>query len=389
MNHASSQPHARFQATDGDIAAINLQSSLQASWSRFGRDPHRAGVAELIVEQEQLTAQYIGDLRAYDRLEALVQTLADLEFDAGRRALITAHVACSTHRFADARTALALAAANGVEQEEIERLTLTIDQATGSQLDQVLAARRERAVKPHNWGERVPLGALLADLGEFDEADRTYQQALQEYPDVSPFPLAWVCFQLGVLWGESVPIPQENRAAQWYQTALDYLPCYVKARVHLSEIYLNLGQYEAAQALLMPVLTSGDPEVSWRLADLMTACGKHTEAESYLHAAEAGFEGLLQKHLLAFADHGAEFYVGSGNNPKKAFELAKANLANRPTLQAYEQAHETAMATNLPEFAETLAKDAHKRWAQTPAFQFSKLGTFPAVANRQGATHPC
>ena len=51
----------------------------------------------------------------------------------------------------------------------------------------------------------VPLGALLADLGEFDEADRIYRQALREYRDVSPFAVAWVCFQLGVLWGELVP----------------------------------------------------------------------------------------------------------------------------------------------------------------------------------------
>ena len=51
----------------------------------------------------------------------------------------------------------------------------------------------------------MPLGALLADLREFDEAERTYRRALREYQDVSPFALAWVCFQLGVLWGELVP----------------------------------------------------------------------------------------------------------------------------------------------------------------------------------------
>jgi hypothetical protein len=29
--------------------------------------------------------------------------------------------------------------------------------------------------------DRVPLGALLADLREFEDADRIYQQALREY----------------------------------------------------------------------------------------------------------------------------------------------------------------------------------------------------------------
>ena len=54
----------------------------------------------------------------------------------------------------------------------------------------------------------MALGALLADLREFTDADRIYRQALRGYRDVSPFPVAWVCFQLGVLWGELVPEPQ-------------------------------------------------------------------------------------------------------------------------------------------------------------------------------------
>ena len=59
------------QVTDGDIAVLNLKSATRASWSRFWRDPHRPGVAELIVEQEQLAAQFLGDLGALDRLETL------------------------------------------------------------------------------------------------------------------------------------------------------------------------------------------------------------------------------------------------------------------------------------------------------------------------------
>ena len=49
----------------------------------------------------------------------------------------------------------------------------TIDQATGEKLPAVLAARRQR-VAVGRWEELVPLGALLGDLGEFDEAEHTY-----------------------------------------------------------------------------------------------------------------------------------------------------------------------------------------------------------------------
>ena len=227
-------------ATNGEIAVINLTSTLQASWNRFWRDPQRPGVAELIVEQEQLIAQYVGDLAALDRLETLVSQLASTDPEAVQTSLVAAQVACATHRFAEARVSLARAVACGTPADTTDRLGLSIDQATGEDLHRVLSVRRKRAALPGHWDELVPLGALLADLGEFAEADRTYQRALREYPDVSPFPVAWVCFQLGALWGELVPAPELSRAAQWYRKAIDYLPCYVKARVHLAEIHSRL-----------------------------------------------------------------------------------------------------------------------------------------------------
>jgi tetratricopeptide (TPR) repeat protein len=324
-------------ATAGDIAAINLESARQRAWNRFWRSPEQPGIAESIVEQEQLAAQFLGDLAAFDRLETLVNELAQAVPESARAALITAQVACSLHRFADARDSLATALRRGAPKEATDRLALTLDQATGMNLREVLAARRERAARPGHWEERIPLGALLADLGDFEEADRTYVEALGTYPDVSPFGPAWASFQLGLLWGETASTPDTDRAAKWYRTAIDYLPGYVKARVHLAEIYLDAGRMHDATALLAPALESGDPEVSWRLADIARATGDDRAAAVHLAAARSGFEALLAKHPLAFADHGAEFYAGSGNDPARAIELAAANLANRPTVRAFEQ----------------------------------------------------
>ncbi len=337
MTHAACIEIERLALTAGDIAAINLESGRQRSWNRFWHAPEQPLIAELIVEQEQMTAQFIGDLAAFDRLGMLVQELARVEAESARAALIAAQVACAVHRFAEARQSLALAVARGAPTEATDRLLLTIDQATGTDLSAVLAARRTRAVLPGHWEERIPLAALLADLGKFDEADRTYVEALRTYPDVSPFAPAWASFQLGVLWGECVPQPEPERAAKWYRTAIGYLPGYVKARVHLAEVYLDAGRTQDATALLAPALESGDPEVSWRLADIAHAAGDADEAALHLAAARSGFEALLAKHPLAFADHGAEFYAGSGNDRARAIELAELNFANRPTLRAREQ----------------------------------------------------
>jgi tetratricopeptide (TPR) repeat protein len=378
-----------FPATAGDIATINLESARRRCWNRFWRAPEQPGIAESIVEQEQLSAQFIGDLAAFDRLELLADELARAEPESGRTALIAAQVACSTHRFADARGSLARAVARGASSDATDRLLLTIDQATGENLSAVLAARRERAARPGRWDERLPLGALLADLGAFDEADRTYLQALREYPDVSPFALGWVCFQLGVLWGESVPAPQADRSARWYRTAIDYLPCYVKARVHLAETYLDQGRTDDARALLGPALESGDPEVSWRLADIAEAAGDSAEAALQLAAARSGFEALVAKHPLAFADHAAEFYLGSGGDRTRAVELAQLNLANRPTLRAFEQAHSAALAAGEAGAAARLHADAWERWGSTAAFRVSPLAThvMAAFASSMEQTH--
>ena len=98
-----------LQTTDGEIAVINLESARRRSWNRFFADPLREGVAETVVEQEQLTAQFVGDVQALDRLKALVEQLARVESASARAALIQAQVASMMHRFADARAFLARA----------------------------------------------------------------------------------------------------------------------------------------------------------------------------------------------------------------------------------------------------------------------------------------
>jgi hypothetical protein len=53
-------------------------------------------------------------------------------------------------------------------------------------------------------------------------------------------------------------------------------------------------------------------KVWWRLADVLIAREKFEEAETQLAAARFGFNELLGKHLLAFADHAAEPNGASG-----------------------------------------------------------------------------
>ena len=84
-----------------------------------------------------------------------------------------------------------------------------------------------RLAKSAQFTDLVALGALLADLREFSEADHVYRQALRGYSDVSPFAVAWVSFQLGVLWGELSSEPNLAFAEQWYRKG-DHLPALLR-----------------------------------------------------------------------------------------------------------------------------------------------------------------
>lgn len=347
--------HPCPSATHGQIAAINLESARRRAWARFAQDARLPGVAEAVVDSERLGAQFLGDLDALDRLDVLASQFARVD-DSSRAALVQAEVASTVHRFADARHHLARAALMGGPREEIDRHSLSIDQACGVELDAVPAARRRIATASGRLEDLVPLGAVLADLERFAEADAVYRQAFSSYDDISPFPLVWVCFQLGMLWGELVPAPDLTLAARWYRRAIAYLPGYVKARVHLAEIYASQNQTGDAEALLVPALSSRDPEVRWRLADVLIAQERFEEAETQLDAARFGFDNLLGRHLLAFADHAAEFYAGSGHDCRRALALARVNVANRPTRRALKQAH--AIAANADAVA--VASDLHE-----------------------------
>src|SRR5262245_30340869 len=159
-----------FHTTDGDIAVINLDSACRRSWSRFFEDPLRDGVAATVVEHEQLTSRFVGDLSALDRLEFLVAELAQVDPGSACTALVRAQVASAAHRFTDARLFLSQAEARGAPADDIQHLSWNIDQACGVSLERLRDARRQIVDESNRFQDLVALGSLLADLREWDDA---------------------------------------------------------------------------------------------------------------------------------------------------------------------------------------------------------------------------
>ena len=159
-------------ATAGGIAAINLDSARRRSWSRFWRAPERPGIAENIVEQELLTARFVGDLTAFDRLEVLVShSPAPIR---KRRKPRSSRRRSPARRIGSPRRRRALRrrwrAARLRRRRTFGSPCIRPPEKTcWKSLLPPQTRRQARAL-----GGTGPAGPLLADLGEFDDAEGTY-----------------------------------------------------------------------------------------------------------------------------------------------------------------------------------------------------------------------
>ena len=61
------------------------------------------------------------------------------------------------------------------------------------------------------------------------------------------------------------------------------------------------------------------------------------------------------------------------NDAARALELARANLANRPTLRAFEQTYEIAVAAGESTVAAQVLAEGVRLWGHTAAFKYSRL----------------
>jgi hypothetical protein len=126
-----------------------------------------------------------------------------------------------------------------------------------------------------------------------------------------------------------------GRAHGWLVAALRRLPCYAQAEGHLAEVEYALGDEDAAITRLSRLAAEADdPDYAAELARILRDIGREEEADAWRARAEARYEELIARHLAAFADHAARFWLSSGDNPSKALDLARFNLAIRDTPQA-------------------------------------------------------
>jgi len=131
-------------------------------------------------------------------------------------------------------------------------------------------------LEPDQVDSLLHLGMIYADRGEFQEAARFFQSALDLDP-LDPF----VHREMGILLMEKGNIHQ---SISHLKTASDQLPEDIEFTVDLATAFIQAGFYNKAQQLLLQVVQK-DPEhlhANYHLAALYADWGKNDQALAHL-----------------------------------------------------------------------------------------------------------
>jgi tetratricopeptide (TPR) repeat protein len=195
--------------------------------------------------------------------------------------------------------------------------------------------------------------------------------------------VAWIEFQRGQMWERG---GQVTKAKTFYEAATARLPPYATAQAHLAGLQAATGDREGAIARLRQVVSGAtDPEFVGQLAALLDEVGRPEEAAPLKAKARKDFEGLLAAHPEAFADHAARFYLGSGADAARALQLAKLNLSNRTTPEAFDLALTAGLAAKDAASLCAIAEEARAALVPLPTPHLEYLvGKADSACSRDG-----
>ena len=317
------------------------RSSHWSGTPRRDELPVRQG-AEL-VDLLSLRGQILGRIADYERAAARAAQLAR-DFAADRVAFLArARMRALLHRFEEALIDLDAAERLGAAGPELDAERAAIFQAVG-RYDEAMALRRAAVERRETFESLGALAALHAERGEIAAAERRFDESRGRFRGVSPFGLAQLDFLRGHMWRQE---GDPRRARDWFMAAWRRLPAYAPAEGHLAEVEADMGETEVAIERLRRLAdTSDDPDYAAQLARILAQRGRLEEARGWRARAAARYDELVARHLAAFADHAAEFWLEAGDDPHRALWLARRNLEIRRTPRAHELLARATLATD-------------------------------------------
>jgi tetratricopeptide (TPR) repeat protein len=319
--------------TSGVLAVVNLQAQID------GLEREAAAERLLVVRKAELIelltlrGHVLGRIADYELADESAEHLTRDAPDNGEAFLARARARATFHRFTNALTDLDRAQQLGAEPAVVDAERAAVLQAIG-RYDDALATYRAAAERRADFHSIGALAVLHAERGEVAVAERLFGESRERFRGVSPFPLARLDFQRGLMW-----LAQANlhRARIWFSAAHRRLPQCAPAQGHLAEVEAALGEPDAAIDRMLPLtISSDDPDYTAALARILNEAGRPKEADEWRARAAARYDDLLARHEEAFADHAAEFWLEAGAEPVRALSLARRNLEVRQTPRAHE-----------------------------------------------------
>jgi tetratricopeptide (TPR) repeat protein len=317
--------------THGTIALRNLEAQIEGlepkSTPGFLRVEERAWLIDLLAQRGSI----LGSIADYERALELAHLLVRDATTEAAAFLARARTRAVFHRFREALDDLGVAERLAADAESIDRERAAAFQGLG-RYEEASAIREEDARRAPSFESLGALMTLCAERGDTGRAERLHAESVRRYRGVSPLPLAMLDFQLGAMWMHE---GQLDRARDHLIAARRYVPAYAPAQGHFAEVEAELGHFDLAIALLIPLATaSDDPDYAAQLARIYADGGYPDDARYWRERAAVRYEELIAVHPEAFADHAAEFWLAAGGDPRKALTLARVNLEIRKTPRA-------------------------------------------------------
>jgi tetratricopeptide (TPR) repeat protein len=341
------------KSEDGEAVMKQLDGDIE----RASGDPVK--LVDLLLERASIRGLVEDYKRALDAGAAAVKAKPDdvVALTALARAQLAAHL------FADARKTLDKIK----DQRSVEDLVIQLEQSTGN-IEAALARRKARMEQFADARAVTLYAATLRESGRASEAIPLISSAAQQLRSNTPQYLAWLLFQWGLLHEDAGSLAT---ARDFYAEAHKRLPAHTEARVHLAIALVGVGDRKRAEEVLGTLTPESHPA-------LLTVAAMMSADPDNVDRATKAWERYVKLLPSAFIDHAARFYLGPGNNSKRALELARQNLEQRDTYGARALVVEAAVAEGdtkrACEAAEPLLTGGMKRERFIAWRAFSKCG---------------
>ena len=178
-----------------------------------------------------------------------------------------------------------------------------------------------------SWDALARLAYFNFKMGDFEHADRLYDEAVDELTAKEMRHYSWVELQRGV-----VDLTQGNyeKARAHYQRAVRAYSGHWMVQEHFAELLGAEGKNDEAEAMYKRVIARVPrPDFQQALGELYLSMGKTEEANDCLKRAETAFLASAQRGEVHYYHHLADLYADVFENGAEAVKWAQKDLELR------------------------------------------------------------